>query len=106
MNKTGGVLTVSSRAENEQALISVSDTGVGLPAEKAEKIFDAFFTTKPQGSGMGLAISRSIVESHGGRLWATPNDGRGTTFHFSLLAAAQPAEKANSQEQEIPPISG
>jgi signal transduction histidine kinase len=54
---------------------------------------------------MGLAISRSIVESHGGRLWATPNDGRGTTFHFSLLAA-QPAESANSQEQEIPPISG
>ena len=65
-------------------LVSVSDTGVGLPAEKADQIFNAFFTTKPQGSGMGLAISRSIVESHGGRLWATPNDGRGATFSFTL----------------------
>jgi signal transduction histidine kinase len=107
MNETGGVLKISSRSENEHLLISVSDTGVGLPSGKADKIFDAFFTTKPQGSGMGLAISRSIVESHGGRLWATPNDGRGTTFHFSLLAAAQPTEKANSQEQEIdPPLAG
>ena len=65
-------------------LISVSDTGVGLPAGKAEQIFNAFFTTKPQGSGMGLAISRSIVESHGGRLWATPNDGRGATLSLTL----------------------
>ena len=65
-------------------LISVADTGVGLPAEKLDQIFDAFFTTKPQGTGMGLAISRSIIEGHGGRLWATPNSGRGATFHFSL----------------------
>jgi PAS domain S-box-containing protein len=85
MKETGGVLTVKSqRDENGQVLVSVSDTGVGLPAEKADRIFDAFFTTKPQGSGMGLAISRSIVESHGGRLWATPNDGRGASFHFTL----------------------
>jgi signal transduction histidine kinase len=66
--------------------ISVNDTGVGLPPGKAEQIFESFFTTKPQGSGMGLAISRSIVESHGGRLWATPNDGRGATFYFTLPA--------------------
>ena len=52
--------------------------------EKMDQIFSAFFTTKPQGSGMGLAISRSIVESHGGRLWATANDGRGAIFHFTL----------------------
>jgi len=58
--------------------------GVGLPAEKMDQIFSAFFTTKPQGSGMGLAISRSIVESHGGQLWASTNDGRGATFHFTL----------------------
>ena len=94
MNQTGGVLTISSRAENEHVLISVSDTGVGLLPEKADKIFDAFFTTKPQGSGMGLAISRSIVESHGGRLWATPNDGRGASFHFCLPTASLLAESA------------
>jgi signal transduction histidine kinase len=89
MKETGGVLTVKAgRGECGQVLISVSDTGVGLPAGKADEIFNAFFTTKSQGSGMGLAISRSIVESHGGRLWATSNDGRGTTFHFTLPIAA------------------
>jgi PAS domain S-box-containing protein len=85
MKETGGVLTVKTeRGEGGQVLISVSDTGVGLPAGRADEIFDAFFTTKPQGSGMGLAISRSILESHGARLWATANDGRGATFHFTL----------------------
>jgi len=84
MTETGGVLTVASQLEDRQVLISVSDTGVGLPTENKERIFDAFVTTKPQGSGMGLAISRSIIESHGGRLWATANDGRGASFHFSL----------------------
>jgi PAS domain S-box-containing protein len=89
MKETGGVLTVKTgRGECGQVLISVSDTGVGLPAGRADAIFNAFFTTKPQGSGMGLAISRSIVESHGGRLWATSNDGRGATFHFTLPTAA------------------
>jgi PAS domain S-box-containing protein len=88
MKETGGVLTVKTgRGEGGQVLISVSDTGVGLPAGRADEIFDAFFTTKLQGSGMGLAISRSIVESHGGRLWATCNDGRGATFHFTLPTA-------------------
>jgi signal transduction histidine kinase len=92
MRETGGVLTVKSRGdENGRVLISVSDTGVGLPAGKADQIFDAFFTTKPQGSGMGLAISRSIIESHRGRLWATPNDGRGASFHFTLPTAAAEA---------------
>jgi PAS domain S-box-containing protein len=90
MKDTGGVLTVKSQLDgDDQLLISISDTGVGLPAEKADQIFDAFFTTKTQGSGMGLAISRSIVDSHGGRLWATANDGRGATFYFTLRTAAQ-----------------
>jgi PAS domain S-box-containing protein len=88
MKETGGVLTVTTgRGEGGQVLISVIDTGVGLPAGKADEIFNAFFTTRPQGSGMGLAISRSIVESHGGRLWATSHDGRGAAFHFTLPIA-------------------
>jgi PAS domain S-box-containing protein len=88
MKEAGGVLTVKTeRGEGGEVLISVGDTGVGLPAGRADEIFNAFFTTKPQGSGMGLAISRSIVESHGGRLWATSDDGRGATFHFTLPTA-------------------
>ena len=88
MKETGGVLTVKSELDHDgRVMISVSDTGVGLPTENADQIFDAFFTTKPQGSGMGLAISRSIVESHGGRLWATTNCGRGAAFHFTLPIA-------------------
>ena len=90
MEETGGVLTIKAQVDQDgRVLISVSDTGVGLPAKKADQIFDAFFTTKPQGSGMGLAVSRSILESHGGRLWATANSGRGATFHFSLPTAPQ-----------------
>jgi signal transduction histidine kinase len=85
MKDSGGELSVRSQMEQDgQLLFSVSDTGVGLPAEKAEQIFSAFYTTKPQGSGMGLAISRSIVESHGGRLWATANGRQGATFYFTL----------------------
>jgi PAS domain S-box-containing protein len=91
MENSGGELTVQSHLQDGQLQFSVSDTGVGLPKEKMDQIFSAFYTTKPQGSGMGLAISRSIVESHGGRLWATANDGRGATFHFALpTEAAEP----------------
>jgi len=85
MKDTAGDLTVKTElGEAGRLLISVSDTGVGLPNENTGQIFDAFFTTKPQGSGMGLSISRSIVESHRGRLWAVPNDGPGATFQFAL----------------------
>jgi PAS domain S-box-containing protein len=88
MKDTGGVLTVKSQlGEDGQIEISVNDTGPGLPLGKADQIFDAFFTTKPQGSGMGLAISKSIVESQGGRIWANGDGGRGATFHFTLSAA-------------------
>jgi PAS domain S-box-containing protein len=85
MKDSGGELSVRAQVEQDgQVLFSVSDTGVGLPAEKVEQIFSAFYTTKPQGSGMGLAISRSIVESHGGRLWASVNNRQGASFHFTL----------------------
>jgi PAS domain S-box-containing protein len=85
MKDSGGELTVKSQREQDgQPLFSVSDTGPGLPAENIDQIFSAFFTTKVQGSGMGLAISRSIVESHDGRLWATSNNARGATFYFTL----------------------
>jgi PAS domain S-box-containing protein len=91
MKDTGGVLTVKSQlGEDGQIQISIQDTGPGLPQGKADQIFDAFFTTKPQGSGMGLAICKSIVESQGGRIWANGDGGRGATFHFTLPAA--PAE--------------
>ncbi len=78
----------SQRDDNEQLLVTVSDTGMGFPPKLAEQIFDPFFTTKPHGTGMGLRISRSIIESHGGRLWATGAPERGATFHLNLPAAA------------------
>jgi len=74
----------SQQAENEDLLVSVSDTGVGLPQQQADQIFNAFFTTKLHGTGMGLSISNSIVESHGGRLRAADNSPRGATFYFTL----------------------
>jgi len=81
----------SQRTDSGQLLISVSDTGVGLPPQQADKIFDAFFTTKPHGTGMGLRISRSIVESHGGRLWAADNSRRGASFYITLPAQVEAA---------------
>jgi len=73
------------------ALLSVRDRGVGLEAGQVDAVFEAFYTTKPHGMGMGLAISRSIIEAHGGRLWAQPNQGPGATFAFSLPALAEDA---------------
>jgi PAS domain S-box-containing protein len=90
MKDAGGALTITARPNSQgQIIVSVSDTGVGLPQESTEQIFDAFHTTKPEGTGMGLAITRSIVESHGGRVWATANQGTGATFHFTLPIEAE-----------------
>jgi two-component system, LuxR family, sensor kinase FixL len=92
MKDTAGELEIKScQTADGQLLVSVSDTGVGIPSEKADQIFDAFFTTKTQGTGMGLAITRSIIESHGGRVWATANSNRGATFNFILPTADKAA---------------
>jgi C4-dicarboxylate-specific signal transduction histidine kinase len=79
----------SQRAEHEEIVVSVTDIGVGLPSQQAEQIFNAFFTTKPHGTGMGLRISRSLIESHGGRLWAANNSPRGASFCFTLPTKAE-----------------
>jgi NO-binding membrane sensor protein with MHYT domain/two-component sensor histidine kinase len=84
VNGTRELAIKSRRAENEQLMVSVSDTGVGLPPQQANQIFDAFFTTKVHGTGLGLSISRSIVASHNGRLWAADNSPRGASFHLVL----------------------
>jgi signal transduction histidine kinase len=85
MKDTGGHLTVTSQIrEDSELLIAVRDTGVGLPTDNPDQIFESFVTTKPHGTGMGLAITRSIVESHGGRLWAERNPGPGASFYFVL----------------------
>ena len=81
---TRDLAIMSQRVENERLLVSVSDSGVGLPPEQVDQMFNAFFTTKPHGTGMGLRICRSIVESHGGRLWAGDNSPRGASFYVSL----------------------
>jgi signal transduction histidine kinase len=79
------VLKVSSRfVSGQSVLIDVADTGTGIEAEHVDGLFDAFFTTKPHGTGMGLAICRSIIEAHGGRLSPAPNEPRGAVFRFTL----------------------
>jgi PAS domain S-box-containing protein len=89
MRDAGGELVVAStKAQQGDLLISVADSGVGLPAGDPERVFDAFFTTKPHGTGMGLSICRRIIEAHGGRLVAMPNRGRGATFQFTLPVEA------------------
>ena len=78
------LLIRTERDEGNQVRLSVKDSGVGLTPQAAEKIFEAFYTTKTDGMGIGLSISRSIIEAHQGRLWATPNDGPGSTFSFAI----------------------
>jgi signal transduction histidine kinase len=89
MQHTCGELRIASkRTEDGHLLISVTDMGIGLSSDEAERIFEAFFTTKPRGTGMGLSISRRIIAAHGGDLWASPNTGPGATFQFTLPVRA------------------
>jgi PAS domain S-box-containing protein len=85
MERSRELLIRSRQLESDKVLVAVQDSGIGIDPQNLEKIFDAFYTTKSQGMGMGLAISRSIIENHGGKLWAIPNDGPGATFQFTLL---------------------
>ena len=90
----GELILTSKRTEDGQLLVAVCDSGIGIPIGGIDRIFEAFFTTKAQGTGMGLSISRRIIESHGGRLWACANAGRGATFQFTLptdAAASSPS---------------
>jgi signal transduction histidine kinase len=77
-------IVIETARDGGSARVSVCDTGVGIQPDALSKLFDAFFTTKVDGMGIGLSVSHSIVERHGGRLWATPNDGPGATFAFSI----------------------
>jgi len=84
-NRERNLIIRSQRVEGGEVRVVVQDSGIGFDPKSAERMFDAFHTTKPGGLGMGLSISRSIVESHGGRLWAVANDGPGATFQFNLF---------------------
>jgi signal transduction histidine kinase len=78
------LLIKTERDEDDRVRLSVIDTGVGFTPEARDKLFEAFYTTKNDGMGIGLSVSRSIIERHHGRLWAEPNDGPGSTFSFSI----------------------
>jgi len=84
--RSGALSIMSKRTGDGQLLVSITDSGPGLPAKEPERVFEAFFTTKPHGTGTGLSISRRIIESHGSRLWASANSGPGATFCFTLPA--------------------
>jgi signal transduction histidine kinase len=85
MKESGGEMKITAESTPEdQLIVAVSDTGIGLPTDNPDDIFESFITTKTDGTGMGLAITRSIIEAHGGRLWASANSERGATFHFTL----------------------
>ena len=83
------LVVLSQKSGTDRVLVAVRDSGAGIDHQNVNRIFDAFFTTKSTGMGMGLAISRSIIEAHGGRIWAEPNDGRGLTVQFILPAETE-----------------
>ncbi len=83
-------LTIRSQQNADQVLVAVEDSGIGIAAENLDRLFNSFYTTKPNGMGMGLSICRSIIEAHGGKLWASSNSGPGATFHFTLPRRQEP----------------
>lgn len=97
-NRPRELLITSRNADLDSAEVTIQDSGIGLHPDESARVFDAFYTTKPTGMGMGLSISRSIVHAHGGRLWATAHDGPGTTFHFTL---PREQEKDNAERARV-----
>jgi PAS domain S-box-containing protein len=89
------ILRIRSTRESGRIRVEVHDTGIGFTSGHADQMFDAFFTTKPEGIGMGLTISRSIIDAHGGHLWARPGDGGGATMNFTLPIADETADESN-----------
>jgi C4-dicarboxylate-specific signal transduction histidine kinase len=96
------VLVIRTEGQDKDLVVSVKDCGVGLDEDIKEHMFEPFFTTKSSGLGMGLSINRTIIESHGGRLWATHNPDRGATFHFSVPACVRPDSQADGREKQPP----
>ena len=86
----------TERDDDDRVRLSVQDAGVGFKPQDEDRLFDAFYTTKSGGMGIGLSVSRTIIESHHGRLWATPNDGPGATFSFSIPRRPESATNANN----------
>ena len=97
----------TERDEGDRVRLTVQDAGVGFEPQSVERLFDAFYTTKSDGMGIGLSVSRSIIESHHGRLWAAPNDGPGATFSFSIPRAAEDVTGVDGRGAiRTPPTSG
>jgi len=93
----------TERDEGDRVRLSVQDVGVGFDPQAVDRLFEAFYTTKSDGMGIGLSVSRSIIESHGGRLWAAPNNGPGATFSFSIPRASESVTGASSPRAIRPP---
>jgi len=99
------LLIRTERDEENHVRLSVKDSGVGFAPQTAEKIFEPFYTTKTDGMGIGLSISRSIVEAHQGRLWATPNDGPGATFSFAIPCTLEGLSDAETRVDRSEPAT-
>jgi signal transduction histidine kinase len=99
------LLIKSERGEGDYVRLSVQDAGVGFELQAADRLFDPFYTTKIDGMGMGLSVSRSIIDSHHGRLWATSNEGPGVTFSFSIPCRSERSTAVRTKSDGAPPAS-